>query len=343
MIKKYDNRDNCEKWALPDLASAYDIGVPISFEDWLDDPIPNSEKRKKYGMPLEDVHDERTETYEVSGCPEEPDAPLVRVQVTYPKERKKKMPCIFVIPGGGLILSFAAIMNSEQVADDMDAVVVKFNYRCLFDDATYPAPINDCHAVYKWLVENGADMQINTKRIVLYGISTGGHLALSLSHRLKRYGYHPRGCVAIGPVTDNRMIYPCSRRTGNTWNSPSLYRTARMWLGEKGGNDAFLSPEAFPNHADPEDCEGLPPTVIYTYEADVCVDPSLQYASKLIEAGVYTQLYVWGGQNHICNFNCYCNTPDDPQAAIYLQNIKRDFDILFNNDLRRLWQQEEAK
>lgn len=135
MDAKYLVRDDAEKWANPELADVFEMGLPISFEEWLDEPGTNAEKRAKYSMPLEETHNERTETYEVPGCPEEPDAPAVRILVTYPANRKRKMPCVIGIAGGGLILSFAAIMAPEKLADDLGAIVVSFNYRCLFDDS----------------------------------------------------------------------------------------------------------------------------------------------------------------------------------------------------------------
>ena len=158
-------------------------------------------------------------------------------------------------------------------------------------DSKYPEALNDCHAVYKYVLDHAKDLGVDEKRVLLYGVSSGGHLALALCHRLKRHNYHPRGCITIGPVADNRLIYPSSVRSGNTWNSQALYRTGKEWLGDQG-NDAFLSPEAFPNHATVKECEGLAPTIIYTYETDVCLDPSLMYASKLVQAGVFTQLYL---------------------------------------------------
>ena len=340
MDAKYLVRDDAEKWANPELADVFEMGLPISFEEWLDEPGTNAEKRAKYSMPLEETHNERTETYEVPGCPEEPDAPAVRILVTYPANRKRKMPCVIGIAGGGLILSFAAIMAPEKLADDLGAIVVSFNYRCLFDDSKYPEALNDCHAVYKYVLDHAKDLGVDEKRVLLYGVSSGGHLALALCHRLKRHNYHPRGCIAIGPVADNRLIYPSSVRSGNTWNSQALYRTGKEWLGDQG-NDAFLSPEAFPNHATVKECEELAPTIIYTYETDVCLDPSLMYASKLVQAGVFTQLYLFGGQNHICNCNAYLNTPDSEQAEEYRDMLKRDADMLVKNDLRRLWQEEE--
>ena len=53
MDAKYLVRDDAEKWANPELADVFEMGLPISFEEWLDEPGTNAEKRAKYSMPLE--------------------------------------------------------------------------------------------------------------------------------------------------------------------------------------------------------------------------------------------------------------------------------------------------
>jgi hypothetical protein len=52
MDAKYLVRDDAEKWANPELADVFEMGLPISFEEWLDEPGTNAEKRAKYSMPL---------------------------------------------------------------------------------------------------------------------------------------------------------------------------------------------------------------------------------------------------------------------------------------------------
>ena len=58
-----------------------------------------------------------------------------------------------------------------------DWVVVNIDYR-LAGTAKAPAAVVDCLAALKWLHQNAETYHIDTNRVVVYGDSAGGHLAL---------------------------------------------------------------------------------------------------------------------------------------------------------------------
>ena len=276
---------------------------------------------------------ERTKEYEIPGYQGEKDAPNCSFKVSYPTDYKagKRMPCAFMIPGGGLKDCMDISVDSEGAADTLGAICVVPHYRVITDEnGFYPAAINDLHNIYTYIVEHSKELGIKAKSIVLTGASAGGHLTLSLAHRLKNHGIVPRGCVAICPVPDERAIFPCSKLTSNMVGGNDVYAMGLFWLQYMPSCD--VPAEAFANHATVEECIGLPPTIIHTAELDPCVDPCLQYTSKLIEAGVFTSIRVWGGAGHEINASRGEGYPERIHNA-----INDDIKDLFKFDHRRPW------
>lgn len=304
-----DRRD-AEKWAHPEVKEAYQFleAYDSKIAEYFGNTnIPFEERRKaiveqrKANEALLGVKSAGNEM-EIPGCDDEPDVPSHVVLVSPKERKKKKMPCLFCVPGGGLINCTEAGLPLEELAETFNAVAVMPKYRTVFDEkGGYPGTINDLGAAYKWVIDNAAEYGINTDKIVIYGVSSGGHLALALSHRLKKknyYGHQPKGCVVICPIVDDRTIYPSSKDFMMGWAGRDVFATSQAWLGYDHSNPAFVPAEAFPNHATPEECVGLPPTFINTFDAEPSMDPCLIYYSKLIEAGVFADIHVWGGNSH---------------------------------------------
>lgn len=236
------------------------------------------------------------------GCPEEPDAPSQEVSIRYPKDwdGETTLPVVFSINGGALLMCFTDLYKgyNEPIADELGAAVVVPIYRTAID-AEYPAAINDLHAAYVWVIEHADEMRFDPDNITLYGSSSGAHLALSLAFRLKRYGFSPRGAVASLPITDDRLTKASSRTyvCESEWSGTKIFQTAQLWLGKNAGSP-FLGPEAFPNRATVEDCRGLCPIFIDTFELDPDVSYSLEFVGKLLEAGVFFDYHISGGCSH---------------------------------------------
>jgi acetyl esterase/lipase len=332
------------KWAHPDLESYFVVGEDSNA--MFDESIPfevrkaQAEEAKKL-LPC-GLDESRAEKVMVPGCPEEPDAAPIPTYIVKPLKTKKKMPCAFFIAPGGLTISSPEMFPLQADADKYGAVVVAFAYRTIFDEnGSYPGAINDGHAAYKYVVDHADELGIDVNKIVIYGSSTGGHLGLALCHRLKKYGYKPRGCVVNIPVCDDRLIYGTSKLTGLGWVGSSMNGSCRTWLNGVTGDD--VPAEAFANHATVEECIGLPPTFIHTVELDPCADPCMVYASKLMEAGVYTDIHVWGGSNHQALSTAGTMDPTNEYGQRYAKAFDEDVMDCIKYDLTRSFLQEEAE
>lgn len=260
------------------------------------------------------------EYYTEHGCPEEPDAPPVKIVVRSPKNLKadERLPLVFILSSGGLTAGGGAYSGAAlggfvptMIPSDMRVIVMSCTYR-LAPASPYPAAINDLHAAYLWMAEHAEDLKIDTDKIVFTGTSSGGGLCFSLAFRLKSYDWCglpiPRGLIPLSPVlddiafTDSFALSFYNEETGKieNWDSTAVIRNMKCWLGDRFG-DITLKPEAIPSRAKLCDIEGGFPPVWFAVGAEMepSRDTILYLASLLYQAGVYCDLHVWGGGTHI--------------------------------------------
>ncbi len=356
-LKNFRIRDDA-KWGHPELEVAYALmGNSVGYAEVLLNDDLSFEERQEFAAHAEDGFAEylppydltRTTEYEAPGCIDEPDAPPVKVVVAQPKgERryKKNSPCILIIPGGGLTTCFRFTAAIEDWADKFGVPVATLTYRTLVQGITYPAPVNDCEAAYNFLVEHAKELGISPNKIILHGNSSGGHLSLALSHRLKKRGITPRGCLVWVPIIDDRPLPQYRSQSINSafWGGSDSATSARLYLG-KLNNSVDVPPEAFPGRATVEDCVGLPPTFIHAMMNDAGLDQAFDYASKLTAAGVYAEIHAWGGSQH-CSLSTAANVmdkddPDAEYAQLFNAVNAKELKDMFEYDLRRPWTVEE--
>lgn len=292
------------------------------------------------------------EEYEVDGCVEEPDAPKVKVLVRRLRENFKKGPYPVLIPiaVGGLFNNSPWMHSNAPITKFLGCQLVVPMGRT-YPDAQYPALINDYHAVYQWMIDHAEMLNIDTDKVVIWGSSSGGHIAAALPFRLKRYnwcgGPMPRGVVTYDGFYDDRETTRSMRMLDKGW-SGLVNRAANMRYMGTNFASGFIGPEAYANHALVEECKGLPPYAIYENQDCPGCDPAIEFMEKLNEVGGYCSFYMGGGCTHTGPFEAlnkigaYYIREDDYEpelgtdrvsrmAAFTIGNVK-DF---FEYDLRR--------
>jgi acetyl esterase/lipase len=336
------------RWAHPGLKDVYYVDGRKVVNKFTNEEKPLEMRRQKrdkmysdieMGRPMlfeehpEFVEHATTTTIMVPGCPEEPETEC-KVDVRVPnKKSRRKRPVLFYIAGGAFILGTPWLGPVEQYCYDLDCVVIAPWYRTGVD-APYPAAVNDLHAAYQYMVEHAAELNCDPNKVVITGMSAGAALSLSFAFRLKRYGYSPRGVVALDPICDERSNGFLSHTYVNDGlDDEQVKKFSKQYLGKAYGSDD-LGPEAFCNHATVEDCYGLCPIVIHGAENDVDRDASNAFMQKLYAAGVYAEYHVWGGCCHATLFNASSEYEQrDRFMAVSTGNIK-DF---MKYDMRRQW------
>ena len=207
--------------------------------------------------------------------------------------------CIYHIHGGGYVSGSASVMGFllAPMAAATGCPVVSVEYR-LAPETPHPGPVEDCYAGLAWVVANAATLGINPARIGVAGESAGGGLAAALALLARDRAEHPLAFQQlIYPMLDDRTCVrapnPC---TGEFVWTPHNNRFGWSALLGTGPGGPAIPPYAAAARA--SDLAGLPPTYIATGALDLFVDEDLDYAQRLIAAGVPTELHVYPGAFH---------------------------------------------
>jgi triacylglycerol lipase len=204
------------------------------------------------------------------------------------------------IHGGGYVAGNARGESdwSEWLVAELGCVVIAPDYR-LAPENPHPAPLEDCYAALAWLHANAPALHTDRRRIGVYGGSAGGGLAAAIALYAR-----DRGEIGLCfqcllyPMLDDRtavQIDPNPFAGEYVWTSADNAFAWRCLLGHEPGRPD-VSPYASAARA--SDLAGLPPTFIWVGALDLFVDESIEYAQRLIRAGVSTELHVYPGVTH---------------------------------------------
>ncbi len=233
-----------------------------------------------------------TEDREIPG-PE--DAPPVGVRIYRPKSSSGNLPGIFFIHGGGMIMGSVEGENLKamELCESIQALVVSVEYR-LAPEHPHPAPLQDCYAALTWMAQNADELAFNPDRLAVVGGSAGGGLAIATTMMARDKGF-PRICfqMPLYPMIDDRNETSSSYEIMDLgiWDREGNIEAWQWYLGGKLADD-YAAP------ARAEHLAGLPPTFIDVGELDLFRDEDIQFAARLIQAGVPTELHVYPGAYH---------------------------------------------
>lgn len=241
------------------------------------------------GVPLSDAV-ERTD-HVVS------DDPHVVVRVHRPKEVDGPLPCVYSIHGGGYVLGSYDMDDAkfDRYCVQFPCVGVSVEYR-LAPETPYPGPLDDCYAGLRWTHEHAAELSIVPDRIGIAGVSAGGGLAAALALLARDRAEVPVAFQLLEcPMIDDRQTTSSSRLDGlPIWSREANEFGWRSYLGALYGGD--VPPYAAPSRA--AVLAGLPPALVIVGGADGFRDEDIDYALRLNQAGVPTELHVLPGAPH---------------------------------------------
>jgi acetyl esterase/lipase len=207
------------------------------------------------------------------------------------------LPAVLWIHGGGYVLGSARVEDrkARRMARDLDALVASVDYR-LAPEYPFPCALDDCYAALEWLV---AQPDVDSRRIVVSGVSAGGGLAAALTLRCVDTGLTAlAGQVLQYPMLDDRTALK-SFASALGWTSEDDRFGWRSYLGTDVGADAV---SAYAAPARRKNFAGLPPTWIGVGTADLFHDEGVDYAARIQAAGVPTRLDVIRGAFHGFDF-----------------------------------------
>jgi acetyl esterase/lipase len=227
-------------------------------------------------------------------------APDVRVLLYRPQNISPPVPALLWIHGGGYVAGLAeqAEPQLKLMASTLGCVAVSVDYR-LAPETPHPGPVEDCYAALQWVYRNARELGIDARRIAIGGDSAGGGLAAGLALLTRDRGEVPLVLeFLIYPMLDDRTVTVADPHpyTGEFIWTPEANRFGwSALLGqEPGGPD--VSPYAAAARA--QQLEGLPPTYICVGMLDLFLEEDMEYARRLIRAGVPTELHIYPGAFH---------------------------------------------
>ena len=247
--------------------------------------VPPVEER----LPLHDVQD-AVVPGAASGIP-------VRI---YTPGEARNYALIVYLHGGAFFLGSLNTHDhvARSLAKETGCRVVSVGYR-LAPEHLFPAGLEDCHAVVRWVVDSSERLSWDQQTLAVAGDSSGGNLAAAVAALA-----HDEGPPAI---THQILYYPSLDLDFDVDRYPSLRQNAVGYGLETAGlkpyNAFYLDSGADPD--DPRvspikrpDLSGLPPALILTGEFDPLRDEGELYGERLREAGVTATVTRYEGAGH---------------------------------------------
>ncbi|MDR3774281.1 MAG: alpha/beta hydrolase [Terracidiphilus sp.] len=256
--------------------------------------------------------------------PGAPGAPLVRIYVAGNAAGAGK-PAVLHIHGGGYIMVTArgSRQDIQELAATHNCVAVTVDYR-LAPETRFPGSLEDIYAALRWMHTNANELGIDVARIAVKGESSGGGHAAALTMAARDRGEFPL-CLQV-------LLYPMlDDRTGSSrqlpphighyiWTAQANRFGWSSLLGVPAGSDAVPS-GSVPARA--ANLVGLPPAFIGVGSIDLFAPEDLEYAQRLIAAGVPTEVSLVPGGFHAFDLI-------SPEAS-----LSRQFKQAWNEAIRR--------
>ncbi len=236
----------------------------------------------------------------------------------------EKTPVIYYIHGGGYQFGNTGSSEStiQAIADANNATLVSVDYTLTKDPSyKYPMELEDAYAGLLYVYEHADELNVDKDNIVIEGESAGGGLTARLALYNRDKGEVPlKGQILIYPMLDYRTggdedIYKNEYAGEFIWTKAD---NVSGWADLKAGQEKELTEEEMlyfsPAVATVEQLKGLPETFLIVGSLDLFCDEDIDYAQKLMEAGVFTELYVEPGVPH-----AYESFSWTPQAERFTQ------------------------
>jgi acetyl esterase/lipase len=171
----------------------------------------------------------------------------------------------------------------------------------------YPAPLDDCMAVYRALLN-----QRDATDIFVGGGSAGGNLAAALIARAKDEGLPlPAGLVLMTPEVDLTESGDTFATNLGVDNVLGLLMQANLLYADGHDlRDPYLSPLF-------ADVAGFPPTFLQAGTRDLFLSNTVRMHRKLRDAGVDAELHVWEAMPH----GGFGGAPEDLEVRIELRRF----------------------
>ncbi len=205
----------------------------------------------------------------------------IKIRIYYPNANKKQR-IIYNIHGGAFVTCNLDTHDNicRILANKAQSIVIALDYRKP-PESPFPASLDDCATVLKWIKTNAKILGGDSNNLVLIGDSGGGLLVTALEVKLQKK-LNAKAIVLVNPIVDLRG------------DEPGPYTMVINWyLSDKDPNDSLISPITAKN------LSFFPPALIITSEKDDLKPQGIALFNKLSEQGVITKTVDIPQQGHL--------------------------------------------
>ena len=205
------------------------------------------------------------------------------------------LPALIWYHGGGWLLGD---LDSHDVpcrrfANAARCRVIAVDYR-MAPEHVFPAAVNDCAAVTKYVFDNAASLGVDPSKVAVGGDSAGGNLAAVMA-LMSRDGTLP-------PIAFQLLIYPATDMTMTTVSSTTigpgvpLTSATMKWFIDYYAKGHETDWRASPIRA--ASVAGTAPAMVLTCTHDPLRDEGIDYAKRLEREGVRVVHLHYSDQIH---------------------------------------------
>ena len=212
-----------------------------------------------------------------------------------PAEREPANVGLMWIHGGGFITGMKEMVYMSRAANlvkGYGVTVFSPGYRLAWRKP-YPAAVEDCFAVLKYMDEHRT--QLGAERVMVGGESAGGGLCAAVCMMARDRGIRVAFQFPLYPMLSNLDTESSRDNHGRIWNTRRNHLGWRLYLrGDTKKED--ISSYASPSRQ--TDYRGLPPCYTFVGEGEPFYAETLQYVEDLRRAGVPAVVDVYPTDLH---------------------------------------------
>lgn len=193
----------------------------------------------------------------------------------------ENLPCVIYFHGSGWTLGFIDLFTPclSILSQESESIVIAVNYQKA-PEHPFPEPFNDCYASLEWVVNNAAELGVDTNNISVGGDSAGGNLAAAVALRARD--------EKLVSLASQLLVYPCTNMDFTTDSYQRLAEgfglstKAMQWFWDQYIQDKRHAENPYACPARSATFKDLPPTVLITAQYDPLISDSENY-KKLLE------------------------------------------------------------
>ena len=196
--------------------------------------------------------------------------------------------------GGGYALGGLSMGDDlcRRLCVTAGVTVVNIDYR-LAPEHPFPAGLEDCVAVYRWVRSGPAELRdCDTQAVAVAGDSAGGNLAMALALYCRDRGIPQPACQISYYGTADFMITNPEYAELPFLTGSDMHWFWDTYLPVADRDNPYAAPARTSNPGD------LPPLLVITAENDPTRDGTEDYARRLRDAGVPVEMTRYAGVQH---------------------------------------------